>query len=528
MASDSEPSSNEVDVWVDEEDSEEGDPAIEVEPQHDKSVIPCAAPPEIKSTVGLALESIPIPESFVCPITQEIMEDPVVTHDGHVYDRTSIQAWFRRGNRRSPLTGMDLPSLALQSETPLKRAIDDYLKARPEIAKCKLDLLSVQSAASALDAELQRKSEQSSRNPQDETEIIFPANALLQAAQQKRVQRCMELIYCPRFQGINARDQHGRTVLHHAAKAGLADVCFAVLSHAHFTGRHAVATIEGCDWTAIELAVAAGHARLAAALAAYVEDEADFTAQRQHFDEPASTKCCSVVVCNLRGLQIDCLQIAAALESVGEVKTVNFKNGSDSATACFAEPWMARKAVRRRFTFQNGRTLDIVLEGNQPATSSHGQLAASPSGGSTGSMGDGPRAGSSRADAIQTHLRACQGFDPGHDDPSDDADIKLLVRQGDLLTLGDEYVNGWMYVKKYNSEQTGWVPHWVFKPVFEPDEVLSEESEVPPATGVSRSTHSPVRSTQPLRSRSPTRIVRRRLRDSLRGNPQGRAQPSRR
>jgi len=35
--------------------------------------------------------SDPIPESFKCPMTLELMEDPVATVDGHVYDRAAIE-----------------------------------------------------------------------------------------------------------------------------------------------------------------------------------------------------------------------------------------------------------------------------------------------------------------------------------------------------------------------------------------------------------------------------------------------------
>ncbi|NEJ83202.1 hypothetical protein GR268_42755, partial [Rhizobium leguminosarum] len=33
----------------------------------------------------------PIPDECFCPITQEIMEDPVIAQDGHTYERTAIQ-----------------------------------------------------------------------------------------------------------------------------------------------------------------------------------------------------------------------------------------------------------------------------------------------------------------------------------------------------------------------------------------------------------------------------------------------------
>ena len=49
----------------------------------------------------------PLP-AFICPISQEIMIDPVMTSDGHTYDRQCIMQWFEQGNTRSPLTNLPL------------------------------------------------------------------------------------------------------------------------------------------------------------------------------------------------------------------------------------------------------------------------------------------------------------------------------------------------------------------------------------------------------------------------------------
>lgn len=71
-------------------------------------------------------------DSFLCPITQEVMRDPVVAADGHSYERTAITHWLH-GLRRltSPVTNLSLPSLALLPNYALKQAIDEYMHARP-------------------------------------------------------------------------------------------------------------------------------------------------------------------------------------------------------------------------------------------------------------------------------------------------------------------------------------------------------------------------------------------------------------
>ena len=52
---------------------------------------------------------VDIPHHFLCPITRELMEDPVLAPDGHTYERTSVVRWFRR-SMKSPVTGAELLS----------------------------------------------------------------------------------------------------------------------------------------------------------------------------------------------------------------------------------------------------------------------------------------------------------------------------------------------------------------------------------------------------------------------------------
>jgi tetratricopeptide (TPR) repeat protein len=45
----------------------------------------------------------PLDKYFICPITHEIMKDPVIASDGHTYERSAIKKW-RRNNEASPIT----------------------------------------------------------------------------------------------------------------------------------------------------------------------------------------------------------------------------------------------------------------------------------------------------------------------------------------------------------------------------------------------------------------------------------------
>ncbi|EKX47443.1 hypothetical protein GUITHDRAFT_53498, partial [Guillardia theta CCMP2712] len=62
---------------------------------------------------------------FSCPITMEVMSDPVTSCDGHTYERSSIETWFRQ-NASSPLTGAVLGSKSLLPNIALKNAIQEW------------------------------------------------------------------------------------------------------------------------------------------------------------------------------------------------------------------------------------------------------------------------------------------------------------------------------------------------------------------------------------------------------------------
>ncbi|XP_041027743.1 U-box domain-containing protein 8 [Juglans microcarpa x Juglans regia] len=49
------------------------------------------------------------PDDFKCPISLEIMSDPVILSSGHTFDRPSIQRWLDAGHRSCPVTKLPLP-----------------------------------------------------------------------------------------------------------------------------------------------------------------------------------------------------------------------------------------------------------------------------------------------------------------------------------------------------------------------------------------------------------------------------------
>lgn len=74
--------------------------------------------------------SLAVPPEFFCPISQELMLDPVNTCDNQTYDRPGIEQWFLQQNT-SPLTGLSLPNKTLVSNEALKAAIEMFTAAHP-------------------------------------------------------------------------------------------------------------------------------------------------------------------------------------------------------------------------------------------------------------------------------------------------------------------------------------------------------------------------------------------------------------
>ena len=62
-------------------------------------------------------------DSFLCPITREPFEDPVICCDGHTYERAAIEMWLR-SNSRSPKTNQPLPSTDLIPNHSLRSSIE--------------------------------------------------------------------------------------------------------------------------------------------------------------------------------------------------------------------------------------------------------------------------------------------------------------------------------------------------------------------------------------------------------------------
>lgn len=66
------------------------------------------------------------PEDFRCPISLELMIDPVTVSTGQTYDRSSIQKWLRSGNLICPKTGEKLKTTDLVPNSALRKLIHQF------------------------------------------------------------------------------------------------------------------------------------------------------------------------------------------------------------------------------------------------------------------------------------------------------------------------------------------------------------------------------------------------------------------
>ncbi|KAK4741148.1 hypothetical protein SAY87_024736 [Trapa incisa] len=81
------------------------------------------------SLESLDLVGVQIPYHFRCPISLELMRDPVTVSTGQTYDRSSIESWVATGNTTCPVTRCPLSDFTLIPNHNLRRLIQDWCVA---------------------------------------------------------------------------------------------------------------------------------------------------------------------------------------------------------------------------------------------------------------------------------------------------------------------------------------------------------------------------------------------------------------
>ena len=71
------------------------------------------------------VEEQEIPNYFKCPITKELMDNPVIAADGFTYDKSAIEKWLSKKNI-SPVTGQLLQNTTLHENKLFKGLVDTF------------------------------------------------------------------------------------------------------------------------------------------------------------------------------------------------------------------------------------------------------------------------------------------------------------------------------------------------------------------------------------------------------------------
>uniref|UniRef100_A0ACD6ANN5 Uncharacterized protein n=1 Tax=Avena sativa TaxID=4498 RepID=A0ACD6ANN5_AVESA len=97
-----------------------------------------------------------VPAHFLCPISLELMKDPVTAPTGITYDRESVEGWLARGRATCPVTGAPVRLGDLVPNHATRRVIQDWCVANqaervptPKVPVAEADAADVLAAVSA-------------------------------------------------------------------------------------------------------------------------------------------------------------------------------------------------------------------------------------------------------------------------------------------------------------------------------------------------------------------------------------------
>ncbi|CAI8597179.1 unnamed protein product [Vicia faba] len=78
------------------------------------------------SAVDLTVEDITIPSHFRCPVSLDLMKDPVTLSTGITYDRGSIEKWIESGNKTCPVTNQKLTTFEITPNHTIRKMIQSW------------------------------------------------------------------------------------------------------------------------------------------------------------------------------------------------------------------------------------------------------------------------------------------------------------------------------------------------------------------------------------------------------------------
>jgi U-box domain len=79
--------------------------------------------------------AIEIPDMFICPLTLEIMSDPVMNRAGQTYERAAIVEWLKQDIATCPMTRRPIMISDFVANHRLRKQIQDWIREQGEMQK---------------------------------------------------------------------------------------------------------------------------------------------------------------------------------------------------------------------------------------------------------------------------------------------------------------------------------------------------------------------------------------------------------
>lgn len=75
-------------------------------------------------------ESSSLPQHLICPLSGQLLEDPVTQGAGETFERAAIRKWFDEGKKTCPVTGNSLKCLTLPLTNMVIKCVIDSWKSK--------------------------------------------------------------------------------------------------------------------------------------------------------------------------------------------------------------------------------------------------------------------------------------------------------------------------------------------------------------------------------------------------------------
>lgn len=185
-----------------------------------------------------------IEPDFLCPITQQVMEDPVSASDGHTYERKAIETWFQH-HLTSPLTNQRLNSKDLHPNHFAKKMIRNALEKSGICSK--EDYLQSLNSSSWSKFQTLRFPVQYLNLTKDDGQTLF--HQAVQEGQMWMVEQILKTDF-----DIGNKNSEGNTALHLAAQKGMVEMAVKLVSSGMKVNMR-----DNDGWTPLHRAAQKGH-----------------------------------------------------------------------------------------------------------------------------------------------------------------------------------------------------------------------------------------------------------------------------